>query len=528
MNRLQTLTFSIFTAAILASAQAPGPPSPDEAARNGLPQKQQTENQLDSDRTLFTVLVAINAVGYDAGANSPAAHPLRASIRQQIASKNIACLQALKEFYRDHQHGNPAEDLSQYISLALSVGPPPEFPFLGTTSRLPPDVRQLDEFPPLLSLFYEQADIEDLWQQSQPAFDQVIAYYHSPLSRSILEANAYMRSETSGVLGHRFQIYVDLLGAPGEIQSRNYRTDTFVILTPALGATPEQTQELAASQIEDVRHAYLHSLLDPLAVRYYQELDVKQDLLEYAKAAPALESMYKDDFMMLATESLIKAIEVRLGPGPAEKRESLVNEALHEGLVLTPSFYENLAGYETQDRAMQQYYPDLIKSINMKTERQRLTGIQFATVRAHHGPDVARSVQPQQTNADKLLAQGEELSGRRQLDLARATFEKVLEEPPQPYVRARAFYGMARVSVLQKDPETAEKMFLKALDAQPDGETRSWSYYYLGRLEDAADQTDESMKYYRLAVDTPGGSRKAKEEAQRAMDGDADPKNGSK
>ena len=529
MTRLQILTAGILTATLLAAAQTlpghsvmPAPAAPHAA-------KPQSETQLDSNETLFTVLAAINAAGYDTGADSRLSHPLRAFVRQKLAANtDLASIRALREFYRDHKHGDPSEDLAQYISFALSVGDPPDFDFLSTTAKLPPDARQLSELPTILSLFYEQAGIADLWKQSQPALDQVIAYYHSPLSRSILEANAYLRSETSGVLGHRFQIYVDLLGAPGQVQSRNYRADTLVVMTPAIAPTREAMDALAVEQVADVRHAYLHSLLDPLAVRYYQELDTKQELLELAKTAPALESMYKDDFFTLATESLIKAMEARLNPGTPEKRQASVNEAMHEGFVLAPAFYEGLADYEKQDSAMQLYYPKLIKAINMKTERQRLTGIEFAAKRARRGPDVARASQPHLTNAEKMLAEAEELSDRRQLDLARAELQKVLVEPPQPTIQARAFYAMARISVLQKDPDSAEKLFLKAIDAGPDGETRSWTYYYLGRLEDAADAREESMKYYRLAVDTPGGSAKAKDAAQKAIDGKSNPKDGNK
>jgi len=524
--RFQTLTIGILSATVFVSAQTlPGHsvmPAPVTHAA-----KPQTDTQLDSNQTLFTVLAAINAAGYDTGANSPSCHPLRGFIRQKLAADtDLASIRALREFYQNHKHGDSTEDLAQYISFALSVGDPPDFDFLSTTAKLPPDARQLDELPTILSLFYEQAGIADLWKQSQPALDQVISYYHSPLSRAILEANAYLRSETSGVLGHRFQIYVDLLGAPGQVQSRNYRTDTYVVMTPSIGATREATDALAAEQVSDVRHAYLHSLLDPLAVRYYQELDTKQELQEFAANAPALEPMYKDDFFTLATESLIKAMEARLGP--AAKRDAAVNEALHDGFVLTPAFYEGLADYEKQDSAMQLYYPKLIKSINMKTERQRLTGVQFAAKRARRGPDVARATQPHQTNAEKMLAEAEELSDRRQLDLARAELQKVLQEPSQPNVHARAYYALARISVLQKDPEMAEKLFLKAIDTGPDGETRSWAYYYLGRLEDAADQRDESEKYYRLAVNTPGGSSKAKEVAQKELDSKSTPKNGNR
>ena len=265
MTRLQTATTGIVLAFILAAspALAQAIPSSTATVPGGRLQDRSTENQLDADETLFTVMAAINAAGYDAGANSSYAHPLRAFIRRQLADKDLPSVRALKSFYADHKHGDPAEDLSQYISFALSVGGPPDFEFLAGTSQLPPDVRQLSELPTILALFYDEADIADLWKQSQPAIDEAIGLYHAPLAREILEANAYLRSETSGVLGHRFQVFVDLLAAPGEIQARNYRTDTFVVMTPSVASTTQRTEELAAEQIDDVRHAYLHSLLDP-------------------------------------------------------------------------------------------------------------------------------------------------------------------------------------------------------------------------------------------------------------------------
>ena len=70
--------------------------------------------------------------------------------------------------------------------------------------------------------------------RSQPAYEQVIASYHTGVSQALLEANAYLRNPTSGFLGRRFQIYVDLLGAPNQIQTRSYKDDYFVVVTPSL------------------------------------------------------------------------------------------------------------------------------------------------------------------------------------------------------------------------------------------------------------------------------------------------------
>jgi len=129
--------------------------------------------------------------------------------------------------------GHAADDLSQYISFALSVDGPPAFTPRYLNNLMPPDAAQLEGFTPLLIAFYRDAHIAELWKRAQPEFDKVIAQYHAPVSRAVLLANAYARNPTSGFLGRRFQIYVDLLGAPNQVQTRSYVDDYFVVVTPS-------------------------------------------------------------------------------------------------------------------------------------------------------------------------------------------------------------------------------------------------------------------------------------------------------
>src|SRR5204862_4157689 len=85
--------------------------------------------QLDASPTLFTVMAAINAAGYDAELASPNNHPLRNGIRQAIAARNPECLEDLRKFYRSHRQDNDTATLSQYISFALAVDGLPDFSF---------------------------------------------------------------------------------------------------------------------------------------------------------------------------------------------------------------------------------------------------------------------------------------------------------------------------------------------------------------------------------------------------------------
>ena len=146
--------------------------------------------QLDASETLFAVLAAINAGGYDADLASPANHPLRAMIRKELATKKLPVMLDLKYFIQKHRKADPTSDLSQYISFALAVKGPPDFESRFRTVDRPPDVEAMDGFQDVMVRFYREANIEELWKKSQPAFDQAIDRYHGPVSDAILQVNA--------------------------------------------------------------------------------------------------------------------------------------------------------------------------------------------------------------------------------------------------------------------------------------------------------------------------------------------------
>jgi hypothetical protein len=52
--------------------------------------------QLDASPTLFAVMAALNAAGFDADAGSPNNHPIRAAIKEEILKRNPPSLLALK------------------------------------------------------------------------------------------------------------------------------------------------------------------------------------------------------------------------------------------------------------------------------------------------------------------------------------------------------------------------------------------------------------------------------------------------
>jgi tetratricopeptide (TPR) repeat protein len=470
------------------------------------PQPKPQPGQLDGSEALFTVLAALDASGFDPDSNSAANSPLRKQLRDVIVAKHLDSVEALKKFFAAHRQQDPSAELSQYVSFALILEGSPDFQYRMRQEEIPPDVKGLEGLNTLIARFYREGELGDLWNRARPAYDQMIAAYHIGVSQALLEANAYLRNPTSGSRGRRFQIYVDLLGPPNQIQTRSYKNDYFVVVTPS-----------AEPQITEVRHAYLHYLLDPLGLRYFEGLSRLKGLADFAAPAPALDNTYKDDFLLLATECVIKAVESRLAQSPQE-RQSLVNQALSEGYVLTPGLADGLVVYEKQEQSMNLYYLDLIGQIDLEHEDKRLERVQFAkaaTVKKAK-PSPAQA-EPVLHGAEKTLAQADESYARRDLEQARQTYLKVLEETTAKTLHAKAYYGLARIAVLHNDPELAEKLFQKTLEMSPDNETTSWAYLYLGRLSDAAGEREEAEKNYRAALAVDGAPASVKTAAEKGL-----------
>lgn len=465
------------------------------------------QGQLDASPSLFAVMAAINAAGYDAELDSPSNHPLREMVRREVSARKPPVIEQLKRFYNMHRQSDPVAELSQYISFALSVEGPPDFKFRYRSVDVPPDAAALQELPQLMATFYREAGIEELWNKAQPAFEQVIGRYHEPVTQALLEVNAYLRNPTRGYLGRRFQVYLDLLAAPNQIQARSYGDDYFVVLTPS----PQP-------QVHDVRHGYLHYLLDPLALRHGDRLQKKKALLDFALPAQALPEYYKNDFVLLATESLIKAVESRLVRGTPARKKGLVDQALREGFILTPFFAEQLPLYEKQEQDMRLYFPEMADAIDLKKEDARLAGVQFAERPRVRSVKVEPAVhKPEPVGVYKTMEEAERLYTARELDKAKESYLKVLQETGEKPLHAKAYYGLARVAVLQRDPEVAEKLFQKALELGPEPQVKAWVLVYLGRLADAAGERESATKHYQDALAVEGASAAARQAAEKGI-----------
>jgi predicted negative regulator of RcsB-dependent stress response len=467
------------------------------------------ENQFSVSQTLFATLAAINTVGYDAGIHSALneQYKLRTQVREELAKRKIGCLPELRDFYQTHKKPSGGADLGQYISFALLAGEPPKFEL--PTMELPADAEAMRPLSALMARFYKEANIEELWKRSENAYAVAMKNYQDEVINTLFEANGYLRNP-SGNDGRRFQIYLDLLGEPNQAQIRNYRANYFVVITPS-----------SALMVDEIRDAYLTYLVDPLSFKYSAAIlekrkQEKSVLEKYAQQAPSLDLAYKDDFQLLVTKCMIKAINSRLMHGGAAKRAEYVNRAMQEGFVLTASFAEGLERYEKMPDAFKLYYPDLIAGIDVKKEKKRLEDVHFVEVAA---PKVLVAPAKMEISpAEESLETAEGLYEQRDLDNATKVFKKVFEQTADKAEQGRAYYGLARIAIRQNQMHEAKNLFQRTADSGAAPPIVAWAHVYLGRLAQAEHDNQKASEQFKIALATNGISAMAIEAAQKGLE----------
>lgn len=461
----------------------------------------QGESQLDGNPALFAVLAAMNAAGYDAEIDSPTNHALRAEVRRAVAAANPPSLARLKAFMQDARRGDANAELSRYISLALTSGPPPGFKPKYEAAQMPPDVVALEPLRPMLAEFWAEAGLEQLWRGAQPAYEEVIGRYQEPVINALLSANLYLRNPTSGMTGRRFQIYIDLMGAPNQVHARSYMDDYFVVVTPS-----------ARPRVDEIRHAYLHYLLDPLCIRYQAKLEPKKGLGDFAHASPILAEEYKNDFVLLAGMSLVKAVEAKL-----DRQAQKADTAMSEGFILTAYFWEALGVYEKQEQALRLYLPAMIDGIEVGREDKRIAGVKFAESRAARVVRPAVAAEPVKSEVEKAFEGAEAAYRSKDFEKAKAGYRGLIQSAEASKLHAKAYFGLARIAAQEKDPELAQQLFEKTLETSPEPFERAWASVFLARLSRAAGEMAEARKHYQSALAVEGASEAARQAAQKEL-----------
>lgn len=473
---------------------------------------------LETSEPLFTLATALNTCGYDA--DLAASNPVRTEVRREIDTALAASAparesrDALCTYIRQHTLADPGLNLAQYVSLALYMAPQGLTPSVDET-EMPPDSTQVVNILPLLRTFSEQVHLNAIWAQHKPEYEALVNQVHDPLTKMILNTNIYLHLPVSSYDGRRFLVLLEPMLSPSETNARIYGSDYIVVISPGKSVPAEV-------HMDQIRHTYLHYEVEPLVYSRAAAMDRLLPLLKPVQDSP-LDFAHKSDISALLTECLIKAIEARtmdVGiPKPrrpdairqrsemeqyqdqmavynrqAEQvRRETVDHDMRQGWTLVAYFYDKLEAMEKDSVSLKDDIGEMVYGMDVDRERHRDEQIAFLP---ESSGDVVRRVPQKPTGlhlAEMKMMQGDTTG-------AQEIAEKALADPQGDHSQAN--YLLARVELMQREPDEAITHFNEVLKTSKDPRTLSWSHIYLGRLYDIQSERPKALEEYKAALAT--------------------------
>ena len=471
----------------------------------------QSPISLDTSETLFSVLAAMNSCGFDQNLNI--SDGMRINVRTDVernvqASEDAqASRTALCEYYQAHRGRDEAHDLSQYVSLALYSQGPPHFLPKVKEEEMPPDAANITGFGALLERFYDKAKLHDIWERYRNRYAALTERYHTPLAKMVFDTEIYLKLQSGGYLGRTFTVYLDFMGDPEQANARNYGLEYYVVVFPS--PDPNATSPL---KMEQIRHTFLHYLLDPMAAKHFTAMKRLEPLLASVRRAP-LQEGFKGDTSLLVTECLIRAIEIRT-MGNKQTAEALrsqaVDDAVRQGYILTRYFYTTLLAFEKDPAGIRSAYSDMIDNIDIKKEQKAASEVQFANATAPELLQLSRLGDRQILLTAEKRLKANDIKGAQ--ELAQQALDKKTGDP------GRALFILAEAAVANKDMAGARDNFQKAIEVAKDPKLVAWSHLYLARILDLKEEREAAMNEYRAALTAGGDLPEIKAAAEHGLE----------
>jgi tetratricopeptide (TPR) repeat protein len=492
---------------------------------------------LISSEPVFLMAAALNACGYDEGLDQ--SEPIRMRIRDEMNQalaksedarnkRDKVCL-----YIAQHRITGGERDISQYISLALYLTQPPELETSVDLTEMPPDSTQVVEIVPLLKDFMNAVDLHGIWLALHHIYDDEQVTLHEPLSKMIVSTDLYLKMPANTYDGRRFVVVVEPQLSPHAVNARVYGTDFVVVVSPSNGQI----------RMNDVRHTYLHYMLEPLLTARANAIDRMQPILKEIRGAP-LEFRYRSDTVPLNIECLIKAIEARtMDTGvpeykipagvdrsdlPKYERErqlyqqkvdaiklATVHHDMTQGFVLTQYFYEQLIQFEKDPASLRDTIGEMVYSMDVEQQTHRAREIEFDK---EADEEVLGRSKPRKLTgldlAEARLAAGDVATAtglaRQVLTVHGDTLDSVSQE-------ARANFILARAAIMTGHPEEAINGFQRTIATTKEPRLMAWSHIYLGRMLDLDCKRDEALTEYKAALDSRDGQQDTRLAAERGV-----------
>jgi hypothetical protein len=434
MKQYLLIVFTLFYGGEAAYAQTVPAATPQRPSAQSQPQQRQpapfdvAEYGVDfqADPRLIVVMAALDAAGFDPIPTGREPGVFRSQLRKDLAGLDPDLRSRLQTFYERNKLPAPAtaaDQASRYVSLALTLGPPPTLDAPERSEDLPAGLLDVLDFAQLVKEFYRRSGIDEklvsyvrAYQAEgdrlhQPATEMVralLSYLHTrPITNSLervevktpsaKKKNSKVQTFSVHESARRFFIMPDLLAAPGTINFRIIGDDYYAIV-------PEGTDPASS----ELRRAYLQYVIDPLVLRFNKDVaarreQIRQLLAEREKAG----TQVTPDVFLSVTRSLVAAADARyeevrkletlsretrrrLGAAKDEATRSEISktaqaeisalqdetiarlaEEYEKGAILAFFFADQLKGIESSGFDVANFFADMIASFDPSRESRR-------------------------------------------------------------------------------------------------------------------------------------------------------------
>lgn len=485
---------------------------------------------IESSETMFDVMAALNACGYDQGLaeSDPLRQKVRDDIDQSLLKSEAARSSRDRMCAYVRQHSMNSEDLTvaSFISLALFLTPPPELKPNAPKADLPPDAGTLLDFPGYLRDFVQTAQLHVIWVINRPAYEAEVAKAHVAMNQMLVQTDLYLKQPPPTYGPRRFLVIIEPLIAPGETNARVYGGDYIVVESAVNGVI----------DLKPVKHTYLRFILEPLIYARSTSIDALTPILELVQPSP-LAYQYKSDILSLVTECMIRAIEahtmdtgvpvykipahidrsqlaaVNSAENAYERkvrnvRHDAVRSDMEQGFILTKYFYDHLRSFPQNQTTLQEIVGEMIYGMNVDVEKHRVQDIVFASK-----TDQETVQAPPKTLA--ILDDGEKklIAG----DTAGAIQDAQQVIAAHGEGQGRAEFLLARAEIMSGHGNAAQQDFEKAAKTSHDLRTIAWSHIYLGRLDDLQGDREAAVAQYQAAMQSRDDKPDTKQAAEAGL-----------
>lgn len=449
-----------------------------------------------SDIRIFTVAAALNVATTEGGG---------------VFGKDLdpGLVARIKQFYSVRKGDrSPESQLGPYMGLAVNLSNPPELKVTVREEQLPDETRLLLPFQDLLREFYVNAHISQRWDATSPQYDEEIRRLQPRISNVLQQTDAFLRTSLIGTTSRVMHISSELVMPPNSVTMRAYKNDYYVVMGPS-----------TSSSLDDVRHAYLHFHLDDLVRRNVVKVEDKGRFLALAVGEQGVDVTYTKDFNLMAAESLIRAVELRMDRVTAARAKDIVAGAYRSGLLLAPYFYDALQSYQANAVPIRDAFMEMARGIDYGLEHERFQNTFHAIpIPQRRVASVEVPVEPEPVDpVHELLVEAQTAYNNMDNEGAKALFEKILKSHDPN--NGSALYGLAMIASRAADVEQSQIYFERTVKSNSaDAATKTWSYIYLGHIADLLCQRDRATEYYKQAVKAGGDSLNAQASAKSGIE----------